>query len=136
MRFLSASVFVKYVAGFTLLSCYFYLRWLLLALITICFLFCRCKNCFQLLGFDIIFNSTLHPMVVEVINLSLARSVTWTYNFLQLYPWNQFNFWVCSRCWAALQLSIQCVCVEILNSLLFISSTVGLWYIYIGCNRA
>ncbi|XP_071784213.1 cadherin-like and PC-esterase domain-containing protein 1 [Asterias amurensis] len=26
----------------------------------------RCKNCFQLLGFDIIFNSTLHPMVVEV----------------------------------------------------------------------
>ncbi|XP_072025253.1 LOW QUALITY PROTEIN: cadherin-like and PC-esterase domain-containing protein 1 [Amphiura filiformis] len=26
----------------------------------------RCKNCFQLLGFDVIFNSTLHPMVVEV----------------------------------------------------------------------
>ncbi|XP_077979695.1 cadherin-like and PC-esterase domain-containing protein 1 [Glandiceps talaboti] len=26
----------------------------------------RCKNCFQVLGFDLIFNSTLHPIVVEV----------------------------------------------------------------------
>ncbi|XP_072174301.1 cadherin-like and PC-esterase domain-containing protein 1 [Diadema setosum] len=26
----------------------------------------RCEHCFQLLGFDIIFNSTLHPIVVEV----------------------------------------------------------------------
>ncbi|XP_070558831.1 cadherin-like and PC-esterase domain-containing protein 1 [Ptychodera flava] len=26
----------------------------------------RCKNCFQLLGFDLIFNASLHPIVVEV----------------------------------------------------------------------
>ncbi|XP_033114618.1 cadherin-like and PC-esterase domain-containing protein 1 [Anneissia japonica] len=26
----------------------------------------KCKNCFQLLGFDLIFNSTLHPVIIEV----------------------------------------------------------------------
>ncbi|XP_071961477.1 cadherin-like and PC-esterase domain-containing protein 1 [Antedon mediterranea] len=26
----------------------------------------KCKHCFQLLGFDLIFNSTLHPVIIEV----------------------------------------------------------------------